>query len=116
MKAIVVGMMVLTVAIGSISAVAARSRTWIPPLTKEDLVLVKEAGRDKMQGMSEGTTNKWSNPKSGNRGIVILRRVFAQDNLNCQENEHLLQIAGEQSARRYTVTICKYPDGTWKIH
>ena len=88
---------------------------FLPPLTKEDMELIKQQSRVEMAGKPVGTILKWSNPDSGNHGIVTLKGRHELNGRECRDLVHGLRIKGEANARRYAVTICRMEDGSWKF-
>ena len=85
-------------------------------MTREDVDIVtatsaKLYGND---GATVGTTEAWSNPKSGNRGTMTLTRMFQHDGMPCRQVTHKIRISG-RNEQTYTFNRCKVATGEWKL-
>ncbi|MCP4329354.1 MAG: hypothetical protein GY791_13055 [Alphaproteobacteria bacterium] len=87
---------------------------FLPPLTKQDIALIREK-TDDFERSAAGASESWSNPDSGNSGVVTLMQKFVRQGYPCQQISYVLNMNGESSPRQYTVVWCKTEDGEWKI-
>ena len=53
-------------------------------LNAKDIYLALQAGRQRMDGQPVGTTNEWSNPRTGNSGAATLLRSFEDEGSQCR--------------------------------
>ena len=83
-------------------------------LTTEDIELMKETARSKMETEPVETVIKWKNPDSGNTGAVKLLRRFQLSDRECMTNRHyILFNSGEK--RVYEFTVCREEGGDWVL-
>ena len=61
-----------------------------------------------------GDTKDWSNPATGNSGIVKLMRIFKSRGMACHGLRYDLSFKQPRAARSYTFDWCKTNAG-WKI-
>lgn len=57
---------------------------------------------------------KWSNPDSGNSGVMRILNVTQGASGPCKELEMIFVMKGQADAKRYVLTYCQQPDGSWK--
>lgn len=85
-------------------------------LTREDITAATQASAKLYtpETVTVGAVERWSNPKSGNSGIVTLVRVFERSGMPCREIVHQLKLVreGEQT---YHFNRCRVPTGEWKL-
>lgn len=84
-------------------------------LTAEDIELMKETARGKMENEPVETVLKWKNPASGNSGAVKLLRRFNLSERECLTNRHYILFKNEEK-RVIDATICREQDGPWIFH
>ncbi|HEY6336380.1 MAG TPA: RT0821/Lpp0805 family surface protein [Alphaproteobacteria bacterium] len=84
-------------------------------LTQGDLDMMKQAARGGMEGKPDGTVIPWSNAKSGNSGTVTLLKRAEVKGQECRDILHTIKAKNVAEPARYEVTLCRQPDGTWKI-
>jgi len=83
-------------------------------LTPEDIQLMKETARSKMEKEPADTVLKWQNPSSGNSGAVRLLKRFQLPDRECMTNRHyVLYKSGEKQI--YEFTVCRKEGGEWII-
>jgi len=81
-------------------------------LTPEDLNLIKETAREKMENEPVETVLKWKNPASGNSGAVKLVRRFQLSERECMTNRHFILLKNKE---KWTIdaTVCREVGGEW---
>ncbi|MEE8294938.1 MAG: hypothetical protein V3R64_04435 [Sphingomonadales bacterium] len=84
-------------------------------LTLEDIELMKETARGKMENETVDTVLKWKNPASGNSGAVKLLRRFQLSERECMTNRHYLLLKNDEK-RVLEATICREEGGEWVFH
>ena len=62
-----------------------------------------------------GAVEKWSNPKTGDSGTVILISTFERQGQACRRLAHVLKVRGIKGERQFVISRCLQPDGSWKI-
>lgn len=60
-----------------------------------------------------GATERWSNPKTGNSGIVTLTRQFEHKGMPCRRIEHKVKFGA--SEQTYAMNRCRVATGEWKL-
>lgn len=58
--------------------------------------------------------SKWSNPASGNSGLLRILNVNQGSSGPCKELELIFSLSGQSDLKRYVLTYCQQPDGSWK--
>lgn len=86
----------------------------LPPVTKADVEMMREAARAGMDGQPEGTVNTWSNPQSRNSGEVTLVRRFQEDGRECRILRHVVNVVQYSPWERST-KICRNEAGEWEL-
>jgi hypothetical protein len=86
-------------------------------LSSEDLTMMNQtaAGLYQADGIAPGSSAPWSNPKSGNSGVVSIRDTTTQHGMLCHLVNYQVRIKGVSSARNYAVTWCRTSSGEWRI-
>ena len=86
-------------------------------LTKKDVELLKAASRKLYLGEKVviGTSEKWSNPKSGSGGAVKLVDTHMYKGMKCRRLQHDITIAKRAEPFRYIIDRCQVPSGEWKM-
>ena len=85
-------------------------------LSQQDLDMIHGAVTNQIHGKPAGTAASWSNPASGNSGIVKLDKRLTRKNQQCEEIEYTVRSGGPSVyTEHYHFTSCLQPDGTWKI-
>lgn len=87
----------------------------LPPVTKEDVEMMKAAARDRMDDQPEGTVNAWQNPASGNSGEVRLIRRLEENGRECRIVHHIVNVVQYSPWERRS-KICRNDAGSWEIH
>lgn len=67
------------------------------------------------ESVANGTSDKWSNPKSGNGGTITVLQSFTRSAMACRKLRYDIRLRARSGSRSYTVNWCKTPDGTWKL-
>jgi surface antigen len=65
--------------------------------------------------VSDGATDAWSNPKTGNSGTITVLQSFTRDGMQCRKVRYNNRIRNQPDTRIYTLDWCKTPQGVWKI-
>ncbi len=81
-------------------------------LTQEDISLIKETAREKMENEPVETVLKWKNPASGNSGAVKLLRRFQLSERECMTNRHFILFKNKEK-RTIDATVCREVGGEW---
>jgi hypothetical protein len=108
-----------------IFAFAVASRAQISPffnrfsgtLNEDDVKDLMAAGQ-RLYGqdvVSDGATDAWSNPKTGNSGTITVLQSFTRDGMPCRKVRYDSRIGNQPGTRIYTLDWCKTPQGVWKI-
>jgi surface antigen len=85
-------------------------------LSQQDLDLIHGAVSNQIHGKPVGTTASWSNPASGNSGLIKLGKKLARKSQQCEEIEYTVRSGGAPVyTEHYHFTSCLQPDGAWKI-
>jgi surface antigen len=85
-------------------------------LSQQDLDLIHGAVTNQIHGKPVGTTTLWSNPASGNSGVIKLGKKLTRKNQQCEEIEYTVRSGGTPVyTEHYHFTSCLQPDGLWKI-
>jgi surface antigen len=84
-------------------------------LTKADDDMMKQAAREGIDGKPDGTVIPWNNEKSGNSGTVTLLKKVEVKGQECRDILHTIKARNVAEPANYEVTICRQPDGSWKI-
>ena len=108
---VLAGLLALTV--WSHGALARWTQT-LPPVSKDDVAMMKAAAREGMDGKPEGSTNSWSNPDTKNSGEVTLLRRFEEDGRECRILHHVVNVVRYSPWERRT-KICRDAAGNWEM-
>ena len=85
-------------------------------LSQQDLDMIHGAVTNQIHGKPAGTAASWSNPASGNSGVVKLDKRLTRKNQQCEEIEYTVRSGGPSVyTEHYHFTSCLQPDGTWKL-
>jgi surface antigen len=80
----------------------------------EDTKLMRAAGVEVLNSSQAGTTKEWSNPATGNSGVIKLLASFAApDGRACKQVEIGSQAKKMTSTSK--MSVCKGADGRWKL-
>lgn len=84
-------------------------------LDKYDRIYASRAQQAALETNRVGQPSTWSNPDSGNSGVVIPTRTIIQKRSGqpCREYQHTVTIGGK-TERAYG-RACREADGSWKI-
>ena len=85
-------------------------------LTREDVTALSAASAKlyTAETVAVGAVETWTNPKTGNSGVVTIARVFERNGMPCREIVHRIKLAreGEQT---YHFNRCRIGTGEWKL-
>lgn len=86
-------------------------------LDKGDLALLTAAGEKLylVDDVEVGTIVKWSNPETGNRGIIKLVRKHEYKGLPCRLLYHRVKLKDQKDPNDFEVDRCKVASGEWKL-
>lgn len=62
-----------------------------------------------------GSTETWSNPKTGRSGTVTLIDSFERNGMPCRKLRHDINPRRHQPSYQFVIDRCRLPDGSWKI-
>jgi surface antigen len=82
-------------------------------MTDEDLEIFKAAVTATLDKGADGTTVHWANPKTSAHGDLTPRLSVGHDARNCRDLEVANSAGGHDN--RVVFTLCKEPDGDWKV-
>jgi surface antigen len=85
-------------------------------LTASDLALL-EASVSQLNNdphLAVGAQKDWSNSATGSHGQSVVTRIFSDGQHPCHQIRHEAYPLGGATARTYTLTWCRTPDGQWK--
>ena len=84
-------------------------------LDKYDRIYAVRAQQSALETNKSGQPSSWSNPDSGNSGIIIPTRTIVQKQGGqpCREYQHTVTIGGK-TEKAYG-RACRETDGSWKI-
>lgn len=85
----------------------------LPPLTDEDIDIIRQTTRVDMTDKPVGTVLPWENPKSGASGNVTLLKRFEMDGRECRTVRHYIE-PRRQEPWDHVLTLCLQADGAWK--
>jgi surface antigen len=84
-------------------------------LKQDDIDLIHQTVDQKIHGKPVGTTASWSNPNTGNAGIIKLRKKFTKGNLHCEQVAYTLTTTTKAvEPEHYVLDSCLKSEG-WKI-
>ena len=105
----------LSLYLGSNHAFGAGWHDFLPPLSDEDIELIRKTAREEMIGQPVGTVLEWANEKSESQGTVELLDRFTRDDRPCQSLRHSIRVK-LHGLYRNTITICQTADGSdWEF-
>ena len=85
-------------------------------LTHDDVTALSAASAKlyTAETVAVGAVEAWTNPKSGNSGVVTIARVFERNGMPCREIVHRIKLVreGEQT---YHFNRCRIATGEWKL-
>ena len=77
-------------------------------LSQQDLDMIRGTVTNQIHGKPVGTTASWSNPASGNSGLIKLGKKLARQNQQCEEIEYLVRSGGTPVyTEQYHFTSCR---------
>lgn len=83
-------------------------------LDRADMTYYNQTSQGALESGQPGQAFPWTNPQSGNSGVVTPGTYYQADNGQyCREFSQNITVGG-QTERAYG-TACRQPDGTWKI-
>ena len=84
-------------------------------MSGEDVLLADRILQDALETAASGQPMTWSNPQSGNSGIVVPIRTFRLDmkGVYCRDYKEILTILGRSET--YRDTACRFDEGIWKL-
>ncbi len=91
------------------------------PLNKQDYQVMSTAAQPLLNDdtLPIGTTEDWSNTKSGNQGTIKLLERFETNyqgtKLPCRKLQYHVEIKGMADPYNVILDRCKVSDGSWKI-
>jgi surface antigen len=65
--------------------------------------------------VTNGATDTWSNPRSGNSGSVTVLQSFTKSEMPCHKLRYDVHLHRRRGMRSYTINWCKTATGAWKI-
>ena len=85
-------------------------------LKHADLDLIHQTVDQQIHGKPVGTTASWSNPQTGNAGIIKLLKKHIVRGMRCEVVEYTLMATRKPvPPEHYVLDSCLQPDGTWKV-
>ena len=86
-------------------------------LERSDLALLASAAEKLylVDGVEVGTVEKWSNPETGNRGIVRLIKKHEYKGLPCRKLQHDIKLKLVKNPHRFIIDRCRTAEGEWKL-
>ena len=82
-------------------------------MTEEDLKILKSTIVSVLDKAGEGESAHWENGKTGAHGELTPRATFLREGRRCRELEMSNSARGRDN--RTVITLCKQPDGDWKV-
>jgi surface antigen len=82
-------------------------------LDEVDRQMIQQTSYIAFEKMPSGVASTWSNPNTGNSGTVTPMRTYQTSNGYCREFQTTINV-GRQVQNAYG-TVCRQPDGSWKI-
>ncbi|MEM9838614.1 MAG: RT0821/Lpp0805 family surface protein [Pseudomonadota bacterium] len=85
-------------------------------LTEEDKKQMSTAAGDVLSDPSEGATREWSNPESGNSGVITADLVYADDRTGeaCRTFSQTVTLA-DGTTETANGRACQKDDGSWVL-
>ena len=81
-------------------------------LTKQDLEIMRRTVNSQVHGRSVGAAAEWTNPDSGNSGMVRLVRKFMRNGQQCESLEYRVMTTRRPvRPEHHTLSSCLQPDG-----
>jgi surface antigen len=81
-------------------------------LDDRDRLLAGAAQFDALENGSAGAARDWTNPVTGNGGVVTPGPIYSVNQYSCRDFTQRI-VAGSRS-ETMRITACKQPDGTWR--
>ncbi len=83
-------------------------------LDRADRLAMEKSTNNALEKTRSGKKVAWQNPDSGNRGTIVPRPAFKNQNGQyCREFRQTITVGGK-TAEGFG-TACRQPDGAWKI-
>jgi surface antigen len=82
-------------------------------MTTEDIDILMAAAYKALDDLPDGATSHWENPKTGAGGYLTPRATFRESGLACRDMQ--VENSAGGLSNRSVFSMCKQPDGTWKI-
>jgi surface antigen len=109
-----------------ITLLPAASHAWVSPIPSSRIETgLNDADRRAMSAaaarlyqkdtVTNGATDTWSNPQSGNGGSVTVVQSFTKSEMPCRKVRYDVHLRSRRGMRSYTVNWCKTATGDWKI-
>ena len=82
-------------------------------MTSEDIDILLVAANAALDGLPDGATTHWSNDKTGAKGDLTLRATYQEGGQRCRDIQ--VENSAGGFSNRSVVSMCKQPDGAWKL-
>ncbi|ABI61536.1 RT0821/Lpp0805 family surface protein [Granulibacter bethesdensis] len=85
-------------------------------LNKSDLATLGKAAGPLLgnEPLFNGSTQPWSNPKTGNSGTLTLVEQYQKDGMSCRKIRYDVMLKRRNAPNVYTLDWCKTAQGVWK--
>lgn len=84
----------------------------LPILEPDDVSIIRETTRVKMNDKPVGTILEWENKKAGSKGSVELLDRFQRNGRECRTNKHIIKPRSAPESM-LIITICRTASGSW---
>ena len=82
-------------------------------LNDEDIEILLSTLQTAMNELPDGETVTWTNPETGNSGVVSITNTHPDYDTTCRQAQMANEAAGRTG--RGTFRMCKADDGKWKF-
>jgi surface antigen len=66
-----------------------------------------------LRNAKDGESRPWSNPQTGNSGVITILRSYKRGNLPCRDTKVDSQLKERNIS--YVLPVCQVADGSWKF-
>jgi surface antigen len=84
-------------------------------LNAEDISIIDKATTPLFSTDAVGQSEAWANPRTGNKGIIVLRKIYGLKGMPCRQLEFQIAARGEKIPSRIVTDWCQIATGEWKL-
>jgi hypothetical protein len=84
-------------------------------LNAEDISIIDKSTKPLFSTDVVGQSVAWANPRTGNKGTIVLRKIHALRGMPCRQIEFQIAARGEKIPSRIVTDWCQIATGEWKL-